>query len=187
MIHAEIKVTGTNELKKKLKMLGDKAPTAMCRAINDAAKKARTEMERKVREEYTVKQGPILSSLKIDRANSQSLKATVHSEGKAIQLAQFKTSPTKASPKRKKPIAVSVKKSGGRKQLSGDPKAFIATVKGEKIVAERTSTQRGPLKGLFGPAVPSMIKNEDVISGVKDETEKRLAERLDHYIQYYTK
>ena len=80
-----------------------------------------------------------------------------------------------------------MKKSGGRKQLSGDPKAFIATVKGEKIVAERTSTQRGPLKGLFGPAVPSMIKNEDVISGVKDETEKRLAERLDHYIQYYTK
>lgn len=54
-------------------------------------------------------------------------------------------------------------------------------------MAERTSTQRGPLKGLFGPAVPSMIKNEDVISGVKDETEKRLAERLDHYIQYYTK
>ena len=88
MIHAEIKVTGTNELKKKLKMLGDKAPTAMCRAINDAAKKARTEMDRKVREEYTVKQGPILSSLKIDRANSQSLKATWRN----LKLAQHKQS-----------------------------------------------------------------------------------------------
>lgn len=187
MIHAEIKVTGTNELKKKLKMLGDKAPTAMYRAINDAAKKARTEMDQKVREEYTVKQKPVLSSLKIDRANSQKLRATVHSKGSAIQLAEFKTNPTKASPKRKKPISVSVKKSGGKKPLSRDPKAFIATVKGDKIVTERTSTQRGPLKGLFGPAVPSMIKNEDIISDVKDETEKRLAERLDHYIQYYTK
>lgn len=187
MIHTEIKVTGTNELKKKLKKLGDKAPTAMYRAINDAAAKARTEMDRKIREEYTVKKKLILPSLKIDKANSQKLKATVHSEGSAIQLSEFKTNPTKPSPKRKKPISVSVKKSGGKKSLSGNPKAFIATIKGDKIVAERTSTKRGPLKGLFGPAVPSMIKNEDVIVDVKNETEKRLAERLDHYIQYYSK
>ena len=67
--YLDIDIKGIEGLKKKLKKLGDKAPTAMYRAINDAVKKARTEMDRNTRAEYYMKRKFILETLKIGRAS----------------------------------------------------------------------------------------------------------------------
>ena len=142
--YLDIDIKGVEELKKKLRKLGDKAPTAMYRAINDAAKKARTEMDRNTRAEYYMKREFILKTLKVDKAHKGKLSAFISSKGEAIPLSEFKTNPTKPSPGRKLPIKARVKKNGGAKPLSGKeegaPKAFIATFGGEKAIVERNGS-----------------------------------------------
>lgn len=170
------------ELREKLGNLEGKTETAMYRAINRAVKKARTQVDRKTREEYFMKREFIFKSLDVDYARKGKLSAFIRSKGGAIPLSEFKTTPKKPTPKRKKAIGVSVKRDGGTKYLDKDPKAFIAILKGDKVVAERTSGHRGPLRGLFGPAVPSVVKNEKVMSAVKEEAQKELAKRLAHHI-----
>lgn len=189
--YLDIDIKGIEGLKKKLKKLGDKAPTAMYRAINDAVKKARTEMDRNTRAEYYMKRKFILETLKIDKAHKGKLSAFIRSRGGAIPLSEFKTNPTKPSPGRRLPIKARVKRNGAAKPLKGkeegDPKAFIATFNGEKAVVERKSDGRGPLNTLYGPAVPSVMKNEKIMSGVNEEAQKRLAQRLDHHIEHLLK
>lgn len=190
--YLDIDIKGIEGLKKKLRKLGDKAPTAMYRAINDAAKKARTEMDRNTRAEYFMKRKFILETLKIDKAHKGKLSAFIRSRGGAIPLSEFKTNPTKPSPGRRLPIKARVRRNGAAKPLEGkikgeSPKAFIATFNGEKAVVERKSADRGPLDTLFGPAVPSVMKNEKVISGVNEEAKKKLVQRLDHHIEHLLK
>lgn len=186
-ISIEIDQKQLKELKKKLGNMESKAPTAMYRAINEAVKTARTQIDRKTREEYFVKRNFIFKSLDKDLARRNKLSTFIRSKGEAIPLSEFKTNPAKPNPKRKKAIGVSVKRDGETKYLGKNPKAFITILKGNKVVAERTSERRGPLKGLFGPAVPSVVKNEKVISSVKEEAQKKLAERLDHHVSQLLK
>ena len=148
-------------------------------------------MDRNTRAEYYMKREFILKTLTIDKAHKGKLSAFIRSKGEAIPLSEFKTNPTKPSPGRRLPIKVRVRRNGGAKPLTGKekgaPKAFIATFNGEKAVVERVSKGRGPLETLFGPAVPSVMKNEKVMSGVKEEAQKRLAQRLDHHIEHLLK
>ncbi len=174
-------------LKRKLGNLKDKTPVAMRRAINEAARKARTEMDRNTREKYFMKRKFIFGSLHTDLARGGNLRARISSKGKAIPLAEFRTNPAKPNPKRRKPIRIQVKRGGGAKALNKDPKAFVAILKGEKVIAERTSGRRGPLKGLFGPSVPSVMKNDEILSGVEEAARKKLAERLEHHISHLLK
>ena len=44
---------------------------------------------------------------------------------------------------------------------------------------ERVSSRRLPLKQLYGPAVPSMVKNEEVIERIQKEATETLEKRID--------
>ena len=44
---------------------------------------------------------------------------------------------------------------------------------------ERVSSRRLPLKELHGPAVPSMIKNEEIIGRIQKEASETLEKRID--------
>ena len=66
------------------------------------------------------------------------------------------------------------------KPLGGDPKSFIAIMKsGHKGVFTRTSGRSLPIKQLYGPSVPQMIKNEKIMKAINDDANETLQKRID--------
>lgn len=185
MIHTDIQITGTKEIEKRLGNLKSKAPTVLARAINRAAQKAKTEAKREVAAKYFISQGNISETIKISRASTAKLSAELTSKGGPIALSKFKVSPNRRAKKTKKGYSpsvyeVGVEREGGMKPLSGNPKAFIATMRSGHVgVMERKSTVfRLPIKQLYGPAVPSMIKNDEVMEHIQDAASEMLERRI---------
>ncbi len=191
MINFDIQVNEEqlNDIEKKLGNLKSKAPIVLVRAINRAAAKARTETKREVANKYYISQENVLKTIRLTKASTANLSAQLTSKGGPIALSKFKVSPDRGvkwtGKKGKKKISPSVykagvEKSGGMKPLSGSPKAFIAGFSsGHSGVMTRISARRLPLKQLYGPAVPSMIKNDEVIERIQKEATETLEKRID--------
>ena len=180
MIYSEIKVTGVKELEKKLGNLKSKAPLVLARAINRAAQKAKTETKREVAAKYFISQGDVLKTVTLSKASAE-----LKSKGGPIALSKFKVSPNRGVKRTKRGYSPSVykagvEKAGGMKPLSGNPKAFLASMgSGHSGVMTRKSARRLPIKQLYGPAVPSMIKNDEVLGNIQDAASEMLERRID--------
>lgn len=185
MIYSEIRVTGIEELERKLGNLKRKAPVVLARAINRAAQKAKTETKREVAAKYFISQGDVLKTVTLSKASTAKLSAELKSRGGPIALSKFKYSPKRGVKWTKRGYSPSVykagvEKAGGMKPLSGSPKAFVAGFSsGHTGIMNRTSARRLPIKQLYGPSVPSMIKNEEVISTIKEAAAEMLERRID--------
>lgn len=194
MIYPEIKVTDVKEIQKRLGKFKSKTPLVLSRAINRAIKNVKKNMATETKERYHVSVTDARNSIKIEGASKERLKALAISRGDGIALSKFKVSPIpkKGEDKKKKKhrpprvYKAAVKKSGGLKPLDGNPKAFISTMKNSNHtgVWERVSQKRFPIKQLYGPSIPQMIKNEDIMSKVNKEASKTLQKRIDAEINY---
>lgn len=194
MIQADIDVEGIKELEKRLGKLKSKAPIALRNAINEAATYANTEAKRGIADNYEMAQKNVKETFRIKKATISKLSARLTSRGGPIALSKFKVSPThivkrgKRGKQKGKPdpevYKVSVKKSTGSRPLSGSPKAFLAKMgTGHIGVMERVSNRRFPLKQLYGPAAPSMMKNDAIIGRIQKGAAERMRERLDHHVE----
>jgi len=194
-IRIEVNREELSEIRKKLGKLQEKAPIALYRSINDAASTARTETKKAISKRYNISPNKeVLPTLSISKANRKKLWATLKSKGAPIALTKFKVSPTGRARRLKRGKGYSppvykadVKKDTGERELNGDPKAFIAVMKsGHKAVMERISRKGKslPLKQLYGPAVPSMMKNDEAMEQIEEAANTELQKRLDHHIQY---
>lgn len=182
----EIDIIGVEELEKKLGNLKSKAPTVLSRAINRAAQKAKTETKREAAAKYFVSQGEVMKTLTISKASPAKLSAELRSKGSQIALSKFKVSPKRSVRRTSRGgyspsvYKVAVKKEGGLKTLHADPKSFIATMKSGHVgVMRRDGSERLPITQLFGPAVPSMVKNEEIISQIRERALETLEKRID--------
>ncbi|AMW99314.1 phage tail protein [Rummeliibacillus stabekisii] len=164
-------------VQKRLKGIERKAPNAISNALNRTISNLATNMGREVRAVYSVKASDIKSTLIKRIAKPNALNASIKSKGKVLGLDQFKVSPKTVQPLRKKPIKVAVKK-GGLKPI---PKAFVGNVSGIKVF-ERVSKERLPIRRLYGPSVPQMLKNVGVQGKLRDQANSKFRERLDHEI-----
>lgn len=191
-VRIEVSSEDLSEIRKKLGDLQEKAPIVLYRSINEAAEKAKTETKRAIAGQYNITQKEVAPTLSISRANRKKLWATLKSKGGPIALSKFDVTPEDRptlengvySPDVYK---ADVKKSTGKRALDGSPKAFIAEMKsGHKGVMERVSKkgERFPLKQLYGPSVPSMMKNEQAMEQIKEAAATKLQTRLDHQIKH---
>lgn len=155
------------------------APKAMANAINRAAETAKTEAARKVREKYYIKHRDVVSTIRITKANSSNLAASVVSRGSPVTLTKFRVTPRQPQPKRKAPVIARVTKGIGG-PIQG---AFVARVaSGHVGLFNRVGPARLPIIQRYGPSVPQMLGNETVTQWVEEKAKKRLEERLDHEI-----
>lgn len=194
MIVSNIEVPNIDEIEKRLGQFKAKAPQALYRAINNAVDKAFTEDKKAASEKYNVAQKNVAPTLRKAKASKANLKGAVISTGERIPLYDFKH-------KDGDPISVAVKKGNSMKPLSGDPKAFIATMKNGHIgIFERKGTlQKGRktrrpgvqrtvnkhnerIKQLHSLSVPQMLKDEKMMKQVEKAAMNRLHERLEHHI-----
>ena len=110
----------------------------------------------------------------------------VISRGSPIALSKFKVSPKREVKHMKKGnyspkvYKSGVEKSGGLKPLSGNPKAFLGIMRstGHVGVMVRKSDKRFPIKLLYGPSVPQMAKNEEIMEKLNRQAGETLEKRI---------
>lgn len=166
-----------NEVREKLGTFANKAPNAISSALNRTVTNVSSNVGKEVSKRYAIKSGVVKQTLTKTRANRSTLSAIVESSGQLIPLDRFKVSPKTPQPKRKKPIKVAVKKNG-MKTLLG---AFVGDIHGNKVF-KREGTKRLPIQRLFGPSIPQMIGNEEVVQVINEEGKATFDRRLEHEI-----
>lgn len=186
---SEIKISGIEDVEKRLGNMRRKAPEVVSRAINRAATTAQKNAAQETAKIYYIKSGDVRSTIKIVKSSKSNLKAAVISSGYKIALSKFRVSPkTRPRPTKRgyspKVYKAGVEKAGGMKALDGNPKAFITTLKSGHVgMFERESDTSLPIKQLFGPAVPQMIGNEKTMKKINKEANETLEKRINHEIE----
>ena len=176
----EVDAPKLKEVERRLGFMRAQARPVLARAINRAAENAKTNMSRRAREEYLIKDSDIKKTVSLRKADQVSLAAVVKSKGSKIGLINFKVSPNK--PRHSNPpkeFRARVKKSSA---LKGIPGAFVANINGPKLM-RRVGKSRLPIKQLFGPSVPEMIGSPSVITYIEKEALLTLEKRIDHEIK----
>lgn len=185
MIIQKVEVTGIEDVERRLGNLKAKAPTVVSRAINRAVSNVQKNMAKETSSKYYISSGDVKKTLRLVKASKSSLKAAVISNGPGIALSKFKVNPGtvvryRGKSRSPKVYKAGVEKAGGVKPLNGNPKAFIAVMKsGHKGVFERESGDSLPIKQLYGPSVPQMIKNEEIMKVINDDANETLQKRID--------
>ncbi|MDC7288537.1 phage tail protein [Blautia schinkii] len=185
----EVKILNQKEIEKRLGNMKSKAPVVMARAINRAVTAAKTAMGKEASSKYYVTSGAVKSTVTLTRANAGNLRGVATSRDARVPLYKFKVSPktpVKVSGRNRRSPSVykaAVKKAGGYKPLDGNPKPFVTGFgSGHTGVFERKSSARLPISELYGPAVPQMLKSEDVFPEIEKRANEVLKNRLDHEI-----
>ncbi|MDF1536082.1 MAG: phage tail protein [bacterium] len=157
-----------------------KVRRAASMALNRTGKGVVTEMDRGIREEYTIKRADVRDGVKSYTASESNLRFQVSGTTRKISLVKFQH---RASRTRKKGVAgvrVRVKKAGGLKPVVG---AFPGRMKagagvgaaGNMAIFKRVGRTRLPIKRLTGPSVFKMADNDKV----RRRMEKRATDQFD--------
>ncbi len=186
MIIQNMEVTGIREIEERLGALKNRTPLVVSRAINRTVSNIRKNMGKEVSARYFVSGKTVREAMRSVNANKGNLSGAVILRGSPIALAKFKVSPNRAVRHTKKGryspkvYKSGVERDGGLKPLSGEPKAFLATMKstGHIGVMERKGEKRFPIKQLYGPSVPQMAKNEEIMANINREAGKTLERRI---------
>lgn len=160
-----------------------KAPDEFARgssaAINRTLTHMRAEISKAVRSRYTAKAKDIKGTFKLKKATPARLTGEVWSQGRPLPLAKFKIS----SRSKSRPLKVAVLKSGGAKPVKG---LFINPSSSGKYSGflYRYRKTRYPLRIPYGPSVPQMVGNEQVLPRIVEGSQTYLKARFLHEIEY---
>lgn len=176
MIRVEVDAASLSRVQKKLGTMKSKAPQVIAKGLNQTAKQARKRLAEKAQQAYTVKTGKFNKNMKIKNATAGNLEAEIRSQGKPMNITNFKYS-APASGAKSQIVA-----SGGLKQLiMGNIKAF----KGKNgLIWQRRSAARMPVKPLKSNSIPIMIGSEKRVYGiVKPHIESDLKKNIEKQIK----
>ena len=131
-----------------------------------AALAARTAGTKQVHSIYTIKSPDLKAKTKITTTEDG---ATLRFSGSTEKVEKYK------AVKRKSGVFVTIKRGGTRKIARG------FTI-GSRFVA-REGRERLPVKSLYGPAVPQLYGNPEVMDIMQERGGQVLSERLEHEIE----
>lgn len=168
-------------LRGELKRLPNGARKAMVSALNKTIPGVRTDAVKAVTSTYAIKAKDARSTMTIRKANKNDLRASLNSRGDAIPLINFQVSPKRATGRRPKSgLMVRVRKSGGGRLRHA---FMVSGGRYQSGVYQRKDARRFPIKRLFGPAVPSMLKDAGAEKIILGQASARLAKNLDHEVE----
>ncbi len=154
------------------------AARAVSSAVNRAASAARAEAVKQVRAQYIVKAQDVRSPISIEKASPSGLMATLRASGRVIPLSKFRISPK--NPPQSRLLRAQVKRGSAGGLLRH---AFVARMSTGHIGAYmRKTSRRLPIRELFGPSVPHMIGNKEVMGKIEERATEVLDDRLEHEI-----
>ncbi len=176
-------------------------------ALNKVAAQAKTQISQQIREEYNVPAGKVSNYLRlISRAMGNRIEAIISGKGLGLALSYFgakqegvtlksiigqrgkKMPRLKSGRARGGEVSVVVRRSGGRKMVTGDPKPFIARFKsGHVAVVQRVDKRRTPLKEMFGPGVAGLMGSKRIMENTKRFINEKFPGVFKHEMDYYLK
>lgn len=174
-VMVKIKCTiDAHQVKAGLEALGKDAPKASARAINRTLATVNTQAVRGIAEDLGVAQKHVRPSLRIYRANTNSLRGSLQGTGRRIPLYDFAARQTKKG--------VSYRMQGQRKTIAS---AFIATMRSGHtgVFARKGGAKRLPIAELKGPSVPHVFRKH-ITSALRAFTESEFGKNLRHEIGY---
>lgn len=170
-----------NALEKAAKLLSEVPngyEAAVSRSMNRAATAGRFAAVSTIRQEYTIKASTVRRNFTIHKATRSDLEALVTSKGPRIPLVNYKTRPkTDTTGNARKPVRVAVKARGGLKPLG---KSFVYRGK----ILQRLDTSSLPVQEVYGPAIPVLSGNNEVVDNVEKTMQETFLKRLDHETGY---
>src|SRR4029450_7935439 len=138
-------------------------------ALNDTAKNAQVEAAQVLRPMMGLPSADLKAAMRIELARPDHLESAVIASGKAIPMIKFR-------PRERRPDGVTITVAGKAERYK---RAFIATVKhGHVGVFERKGRERLPIRELYGPSIPGMLRRTDVLPVILDAMSKRLVANL---------
>lgn len=159
-----------------LKIAPKKTIVAAMHAINRTITKSASMISKETRARYIVKASFIKKTLKKKRANTAHLAGEILSTGKPLSLTAFKVTRP-----RRGPMKVRVLKKGKLKTVRGLYMNEKARYKG---VLMRKTSERYPVKSPFGPSIPTMIGNEEVLGRLAPQISAFMNQRFLHELDY---
>lgn len=145
----------------------ENARKACVMAGKRAATAARAAGSRQIRSIYTMKAADVKAKARIKGTGDG---AVIEIKGATEPVTKYRAA------KRKSGIFVSVKR-GGMKKVE---RSFAI---GTRFVA-RVGRERFPIKGLYGPSVPQLYGNPDVMKTMEERGSEVFDERLEHEIAF---
>ena len=139
---------------------------AIQRASKRAATAARTAGTKSIRSIYTMKAGNLKARTQIRKEDDGT---TILVRGSTEPVSRYKAS------KRKDGVFVAIKRDGGGRV----PRSF--TLNGHFVA--RAGKERYPVKGLYGPAVPQLFGNPEVMEEMQERGQEVFNSRLQHELE----
>ena len=171
MLRVDVSDKGRQDLQRAVSALSE---SELKKAFRAAAKRAmthgRTAGTSKLREVYTVKAGVAKGHMRI-KAQGDGMDLRI--EGGVEPVKHFR-----GTAERKKGMYVSIKKGGG----GIIPRSFTQNC----VPLMREGDERYPLRGIYGPSVPSMFANDEVIEATMGAIAEKYEERIMHELAWRT-
>lgn len=190
MIEAFIQVDPV-EVERKLGDLSHKANLVMSRASNRTITNVTKNMKSEVKKKYRIKSSDIGKTITTKRASVNQPFASVISTDRHPNLAKFKVSPNrpvkvlKSKKRSPKAYRAAVERTNSGIYLTGENKPFIATMQnGFTGLFQRKRVKSRRLKGVYGPAVPQMLKNDAVMRVINQEASEKMMKRVEAEIKH---
>lgn len=164
----EVSLEGKERILRLLHSLEEREmQKAVAVSAKRAATAARTEATKRIRQIYTIKSGDMKARAKIE---SSSDGATLRVRGPMEDVSMY------TARMKRRGLFVSIKR-GNRTKV---PRGFKLT---GKFVA-REGNSRYPLRALYGPAVPQLFGNPEVVEAMQERGGEVFETRLMHEIRY---
>lgn len=176
------------------------ADKVISRSLNKTLTGVKTDASTEIRKELNAKKAAVDETFKMDKATTKKLTASIESTGKPLALIDFV-----GTRQTTKGVSVLIKKGRSRTII---PRAFIATTEyGHKGVSHKGVFWRKwhgpkrpknsrirygalphkfrlPVKERFGPRVPDIFSNSQVMDAVLEKAGNRLHANINHELEY---
>ena len=159
--------------------LSKEARQALVRALNLGGRRITGLATTEVASRYFISKGQAKRSMvPMKRATVENPVAVIRSVGSVISLYHFRTNPKTPPSNRVPSLNVAVKRGEGMKPLPG---AFIAKHSNNDALGVfiRRGSARLPIDKKYGPSVPGMLKNEQIVERLEDNATEWVANYFD--------
>lgn len=195
MIDAKITIS-EGDIKRRLGNLSHKSGHVISRAANRSAATGKKVIKQEATRIYNINQKDVEKIFRQERATASHPYVQMVFRDPHRNLAVFgsrknvltpRTPVRSSDPTNPDPAFYKAKIMNGHHAaaLNGSPKPFIQFAGKNKmaiLLQRKNRSSRAPLRGVAAPAIPQILKNNEVLKKFNDETSAMFVKRLEHEI-----
>lgn len=184
-----------DEIERRLGRLADKSGRVVANAANRALLTTGAhEIRKKVVMEYNVREKDVTATLRKIKATWSNPTAVLDYKGthenlyhfglkKVLSPRNIVRSPGGENPDPKF-VEAQIMRRGGKVALDQNPKPFVQASNGGIALFQRmTPDSRAEIRGVPAPAIPQIVKNEDILEKARIRMREVFYDRVDHEIE----